>query len=368
MNHPATSPDPARHLLPAERPQPGLGGAAEPAVAAGRHLRGGVDRAHRRPVPVGPAPAAVVRRVPRGPRPGRRRAAADALADRVAAHSGGQTADRVSNTGDLDSVVAADRTSYDETRGSRVPRRSVSGPPAAPDVSVVVIGYNDRANLPQAIRSVLDQSLRNLEVLVVDDCSTDGSAEVAEEIAREDPRVTVVRLPENSGGCSKPRNVGIDRARAPYVMFLDSDDVYERHACKNLLLSAERTGADVVAGQVVRVNLTRDRRAALGQEAVHRPGGLPRRPREPDAVLRPALDQQDLPAGVPGPARHPVPGGRALRGLAVLDGGLLPGRDDRGHPERRLLLADRRGRRGGVDHPAAQRVRELPGPRSPCTG
>ena len=140
-----------------------------------------------------------------------------------------------------------------------MPRRSVSGPPAAPDVSVVVIGYNDRANLPQAIRSVLDQSLRNLEVLVVDDCSTDGSADVAEEIAREDPRVTVVRLPENSGGCSKPRNVGIDRARAPYVMFLDSDDVYERHACKNLLLSAERTGADVVAGRVVRVNLTRDR-------------------------------------------------------------------------------------------------------------
>ena len=69
----------------------------------------------------------------------------------------------------------------------------------------------------------------------------------------------MVRLPENSGGCSKPRNVGIDRARAPYVMFLDSDDVYERHACKNLLLSAERTGADVVAGRVVRVNLTRDR-------------------------------------------------------------------------------------------------------------
>ena len=130
----------------------------------------------------------------------------------------------------------------------------------APDVSVVVICFNDRANLPRAVRSALGQTLRNLEVLVVDDASTDGSADVADELARTDDRVTVVRLPENSGGCSRPRNTGIDRARGRYVMFLDSDDYYERHACKNLLLAAERTGAEVAAGRVVRENLTRGRR------------------------------------------------------------------------------------------------------------
>ena len=133
--------------------------------------------------------------------------------------------------------------------------REPSDPLATPELSVVVIGYNDRANLPQAIRSVLTQTLRHLEVVVVDDASTDGSPEVAERIAAEDPRVRVVRLAENSGGCSRPRNVGLEHARAPYVMFLDSDDVYDRHACKNLLLTAERTGADVVAGQVVRLHL-----------------------------------------------------------------------------------------------------------------
>ena len=132
-----------------------------------------------------------------------------------------------------------------------------SRPIGPPDLSVVVIGYNDRANLPTAIRSVLDQTLRHLEVIVVDDASTDGSAEVAEGIAAEDPRVRVLRLPANSGGCSLPRNTGMDAARAPYVMFLDSDDRYDRHACKNLLLTAERTGADVVAGQVVRVHVTK---------------------------------------------------------------------------------------------------------------
>ena len=101
----------------------------------------------------------------------------------------------------------------------------------SPELSVVVIGYNDRANLPRAIKSVQRQTLRNLEIIVVDDASTDGSAEVAEKRAAKDPRISVVRLPENSGGCSAPRNAGLERARAPYVMFLDSDDVYDRHAC-----------------------------------------------------------------------------------------------------------------------------------------
>lgn len=127
------------------------------------------------------------------------------------------------------------------------------------EVSVVVIGYNDRANLPRAIKSVQAQTLRHLEIIVVDDASTDGSAEVAEQIAEKDARIRVVRLPTNSGGCSAPRNAGLGLARAPYVMFLDSDDVYDRHACKLLLLTAERTGADLVSGQVQRVHVSKSK-------------------------------------------------------------------------------------------------------------
>ncbi|HEX7188110.1 MAG TPA: glycosyltransferase, partial [Actinomycetes bacterium] len=151
-----------------------------------------------------------------------------------------------------------DRPRHHE-RDALLPRRTAPATPGTPELSVVLIGYNDRANLPTAIRSVLGQTLRNLEVIVVDDASTDGSADVADEIAADDPRVRVVRLEENSGGCSRPRNTGLDLARAPYVMFLDSDDYYDRHACKNLLLTAERTGADVVAGQVVRLHLSKQK-------------------------------------------------------------------------------------------------------------
>ncbi len=123
----------------------------------------------------------------------------------------------------------------------------------APDCSVVVITYNDAARLPRAVRSVLGQSLRNVEVIIVDDGSTDGTERVVRRLARQDRRVRYLRREANSGGCGAPRNDGVAAARAPYVMFLDSDDELTRHACKSMLLELERTGADFVTGQISRV-------------------------------------------------------------------------------------------------------------------
>lgn len=129
--------------------------------------------------------------------------------------------------------------------------------PTTPDVSVVVIVYNDEERLPRAVESVLEQTLDNLEVLVVDDASTDGSFAVAQRLAADHPdKVRAIRLAENSGGCSRPRNEGIAQARGTYVMFLDSDDVLERHACKNMLVAAEETNSDLVSGLCVRVQLS----------------------------------------------------------------------------------------------------------------
>ena len=127
---------------------------------------------------------------------------------------------------------------------------------AAPDVSVVVIVYNDAARLPAAVDSVLRQTLRNLEVIIVDDCSTDATPKVAARLA-EHPKVSYVRLERNSGGCSMPRNVGIDQARGTYVMFLDSDDTLDMHACLNMVEAAEEHDADLVSGVCVRVHHNR---------------------------------------------------------------------------------------------------------------
>ncbi|MEW1660168.1 MULTISPECIES: CDP-glycerol glycerophosphotransferase family protein [unclassified Streptomyces] len=124
-----------------------------------------------------------------------------------------------------------------------------------PDVSVVVIVYNDADRLPTAVQSVLDQTLRDVEVVIVDDCSTDRSFEVAQALAAAHPgRVRAFQLPENSGAGGEPRNAGIQHTRGQYVMFLDSDDVLEHNACRNLLEAAEESGSDIVSGLCVRVH------------------------------------------------------------------------------------------------------------------
>ncbi|KAB2346886.1 bifunctional glycosyltransferase/CDP-glycerol:glycerophosphate glycerophosphotransferase [Actinomadura rudentiformis] len=128
--------------------------------------------------------------------------------------------------------------------------------PGQPDVTVVVIGFNDVLRLPRAVGSVLGQSLGAVEAVVVDDASTDGTGEVADRLAAEHPgRVRAIRLPSNSGGCGRPRNVGVEHARGRYVMFLDSDDLLDRHACLNLVATAEETGADLVSGLCTRIVL-----------------------------------------------------------------------------------------------------------------
>ncbi|MFJ6697730.1 CDP-glycerol glycerophosphotransferase family protein [Streptomyces sp. NPDC091272] len=131
-----------------------------------------------------------------------------------------------------------------------------SPPTTVPDISVVVIVYNDADRLPTAVQSVLDQTLHNVEVIVADDCSTDGSYEVAKKLSAAHPdRVRAIQLEENSGGCGEPRNQGIAVARGRYVMFLDSDDTLELNACRNMLEAAETTGADLVSGMCLRVHV-----------------------------------------------------------------------------------------------------------------
>ncbi|MFH0518720.1 glycosyltransferase family 2 protein [Streptomyces sp. M41] len=135
-------------------------------------------------------------------------------------------------------------------------------PAATPDigpggvgVGIVVIGYNDAAHVTTAVRSALAQGPAVREVVAVDDCSTDDSAELLTRLAASEPRLTVVRRRTNSGGCGSPRNTGLDRVTSPYVMFLDSDDVLPPGAVDALLAAVMRAGAEVASGLCVRREL-----------------------------------------------------------------------------------------------------------------
>ena len=120
-------------------------------------------------------------------------------------------------------------------------------------VSVVVPVYNPGDHIDDCIASVLRQSLpaSEMEVVFVDDGSTDGTGERLDRLAAEHPDVVRVKHIENSGWPGRPRNVGMDAARGEFVYFVDNDDWIEDEALERLHATAARTGADIVIGKVV---------------------------------------------------------------------------------------------------------------------
>ncbi|MGW1029277.1 glycosyltransferase family 2 protein [Streptomyces sp. NPDC002577] len=124
-----------------------------------------------------------------------------------------------------------------------------------PDVTVVVIVYNDAERLPRAVASVRRQTHADIEIVISDDHSTDRTPEVARALAAEDDRIISLRLAENSGGCSAPRNRALDIAGAPYVMFLDSDDELTDDAVELLLSAHRERDIDFAMGAVERMRV-----------------------------------------------------------------------------------------------------------------
>ena len=93
-----------------------------------------------------------------------------------------------------------------------------------PNVSVIIPTYNRAELLPRAIQSVLNQTFKDFELIVVDDCSTDNTPGVVNKFLKKDDRIKYVRLTENSGTPAHPKNIGILNSKGGYIAFLDSDD------------------------------------------------------------------------------------------------------------------------------------------------
>jgi glycosyltransferase involved in cell wall biosynthesis len=124
-----------------------------------------------------------------------------------------------------------------------------------PDATITVIVYNDAERLPRAVASLLRQTHTNIEVIISDDHSTDDTPSVARRLAAQDDRVRYLRLPENSGGCSAPRNRAVEIARAPFLMFLDSDDELPENAVELLLDAHREREVDFAMGAVERIRV-----------------------------------------------------------------------------------------------------------------
>ena len=123
-----------------------------------------------------------------------------------------------------------------------------------PRLSVVVPAYQVVEWLTDSLASVLDQSFRDVEVVVVDDGSTDGTGELADRIAAGDPRVRVVH--QANAGLGVARNVGVGHATGELLAFADSDDVVSPDAYERLVGSLDASGSDLAIGAVQRVRGT----------------------------------------------------------------------------------------------------------------
>ena len=111
-------------------------------------------------------------------------------------------------------------------------------------VSVIVPIHNSEKYLRECLDSIVSQSLKSIEVICVDDGSTDGSAAILNEYKRLDPRVRVIT--QTQCGVSSARNHGIAAAVGEYLAFVDSDDLIDRNAYKNAYAKAKKTNADIV--------------------------------------------------------------------------------------------------------------------------
>jgi CDP-glycerol glycerophosphotransferase len=119
-------------------------------------------------------------------------------------------------------------------------------------LSLVVPIYNVAPYLHDCLISIANQGHRELEVILVDDGSTDSSPEIAAEWAARDSRFRLVGQPNQGLGAA--RNTGVDHASGDYLMFVDSDDVLPSYATELLVSAVEQTGSDFAAGNAFRLN------------------------------------------------------------------------------------------------------------------
>lgn len=118
-------------------------------------------------------------------------------------------------------------------------------------ISVIVPVYNVEKYLPTCLDSLIGQTYRNLEIILVDDGATDGSGRICDEYARKDPRIRVIH--QANAGVAMARNAGLACATGAYVSFADSDDWLEKNAYRVLYHGLKKYGAQCSVGRCVHV-------------------------------------------------------------------------------------------------------------------
>src|SRR5271166_1621513 len=123
------------------------------------------------------------------------------------------------------------------------PDPCVAGPIRA---SVIVPAYNAGRFIAGAIQSAQAQSEARIEIVVIDDCSSDATAAIVQRLAEQDKRIRLIRMPAN-GGPAVARNAGLDAAQGEWIALLDADDKFVRSRLEQLIALGEQHRADIVS-------------------------------------------------------------------------------------------------------------------------
>ncbi|EET60574.1 hypothetical protein BRYFOR_07392 [Marvinbryantia formatexigens DSM 14469] len=130
------------------------------------------------------------------------------------------------------------------------------------EISIIMPVYNGEKYLWRCIRSLQKQMFRDIEIICVDDKSTDRSMELLQERARHDKRVRI--LQQEHLGAGSARNLGMKEARGKYLLFLDCDDLFDKNMCRELYRAAEKHDAQVVLFGAQRMDMMNNRTERMG--------------------------------------------------------------------------------------------------------
>lgn len=142
-------------------------------------------------------------------------------------------------SGPVDIKLKTGRPGHEAVKQDLLP----AAPEVIPEVSIIIPNYNNAPFLEKSIGSALGQSLANIEVIVVDDCSTDNSRDILNEMAKTDSRLRVFFLEKNSSQ-HMAKKLGVGKARGKFIMFMDPDDFYAGETCAKAV-EIIRDGSDI---------------------------------------------------------------------------------------------------------------------------
>lgn len=130
-------------------------------------------------------------------------------------------------------------------------------------ISIIIPVYNAEKTIRRAIDSIICQKwngnlIEDIEIILIDDCSSDNSKNIMEEYSKEYSNIKVYSTEYNTGFPAKPRNIGIEKSNGTYIMFMDNDDKYCEDICQTLFEVITQKNVDVVVCNIFHKFLNQD--------------------------------------------------------------------------------------------------------------